>query len=66
MILTNEQTRMLTGMSRYWEEVSKREDTSQLSQELADVYRMLGVKILWIIKEYVENNPSTEDSTRRS
>lgn len=52
-ILTEKEVETLKSMSRYWDEVSRREDTSPLMAEMQHVYRMLGVKILFIISEYV-------------
>lgn len=55
MILTEEEIQTLKRMSLYWNQVSKRDDTSPLSFELQQVYGMLGIRILWIIREYVNN-----------
>lgn len=52
-LLTKEETNALKSMSRYWDEVSRREDTSPLGHEMQQVYQMLGVRILFIISEYV-------------
>lgn len=52
-ILTEKETKTLQSMSRYWDEVSRRDDTSPLKHEMQQVYQMLGLRILFIISEYV-------------
>jgi len=54
VILSEEQRKTLKSMSRYWAEVSRRDDQTPLHQELQQVYQMLGLKILFVISHYVE------------
>ena len=52
-ILTDKEHTTLKSMSLYWEEVRQREDTSPLEHEIQQVYRMLGLKLLDIVEEYL-------------
>lgn len=66
-LLTKKQIDTLKSMSRYWDEVSRREDTSPLEAELHEIYQMLGVKILFIISEYVNKGiPADIDPEREA
>ena len=53
VILTDKEKRLLAGMVGYWTEVANRDDTSPLSFELQQVFQMLGLKVLWIIRDYL-------------
>ena len=53
MILTDKERATLKSMSLYWEEVRQREDTSLLEHEIQEVYRMLGLRLLDIVEEYI-------------
>jgi hypothetical protein len=53
-ILTHEERVAFRSMSRYWQEVAKREDTSPLLHELDKVRRMVGVDLLFILARYIE------------
>lgn len=54
MILTDEEVKRFKGMSQYWNEVRKRDDTSPLAQEAMQVRNVLGVRILALVEEYIE------------
>jgi len=53
-VLTDLEIQTLKSMSLYWEEVRKRDDTSPLYHEIAQIHRMLGTKILFVIEHYIE------------
>jgi len=53
-ILTDKERATLKSMSLYWEEVRQREDTSPLEHEIQQVYRMLGLRLLDIVEEYID------------
>lgn len=53
-ILTHKERVTFRSMSRYWQEVEKREDTGPLLHELDKVYRMVGVDLLFILARYIE------------
>lgn len=53
-ILTKDERSALKSMALYWDEVSRRENTSPLYAEVPIVCNRLGPKILWIIKAYLE------------
>lgn len=59
-ILTDKERTTLQGMSGYWREVWQREDQAILVQEVQDVYRILGVRILDIVSEYVNRKESPD------
>ncbi len=59
--LTDKQVQTLKGMGQYWHEVSRRDDQSPLTQELGDVYRMLGTNILWILLDYIETKEAVNE-----
>jgi len=52
--LTNDEIGALKAMAGYWEEVSRREDKSPLVSELNQLIRLFGVKILFIVADYVK------------
>lgn len=51
-ILTEDEMDALRGMISYWNEVNERDDSSPLTNELNDLYRRLGTRLLWIVEEY--------------
>ena len=53
-ILTEDERRALKGMARYWKEVRSREFQSPLHEEADLVYKILGIRLLDIVEEYIE------------
>lgn len=59
MIFTDDEIRVIKSMGQYWEEVSRRENPTEILQkEFSQLYQMLGLKLLWAILDYVKNNDS--------
>lgn len=55
MILTEDEKKEIISRSIYWDEVNKREGLAKnmiLKDELIEIVRLLGIKILWVLKEY--------------
>jgi hypothetical protein len=52
-ILTPQEKIAIRSMARHWREVLERDDKSPLDFELRWIINFLGVKILWIVEEYV-------------
>jgi len=63
-LLSEEEVQGILSMNLYWEEVIKREDTSPLRNELKDIVRILGTKILFIIAEYAKLQKEEEMSKK--
>lgn len=55
-LLTKDQITSLRSMSRYWEEVSRRENQDVLSQEVMQVVRTLWESLLWIVSDFVNSS----------
>ena len=53
-ILSKDERIGLRSMSRYWDEVAKREDTSPLMHERIMVSNKLGNRLLWIVEAYLD------------
>lgn len=53
-ILTDKEIKTIGGMSQYWEEVRGRQDKSPLNFELQEIHRMFGVRILWMLSDYIK------------
>jgi len=53
-ILTEDERRSLKSMARYWKEVRDRENQTPLYQEADMVNKLLGIRVLRIIEEYIE------------
>ena len=53
-VLSDEERVTLKSMSKYWDEVSRRDDQSPFVHELQQVYQMLGVRMLFVIAHYIE------------
>lgn len=58
-LLSTEEKKTLQSMIIYWEEVAGLDDQTPLMAELGQVQMMLGVRLLWIVKAYVEQYPPT-------
>lgn len=62
MILTKDEAKAIGSMSRYWDEVEKREDSTPLGRELDLIVSRLGIRILWIVADYAKKvETQTED-----
>lgn len=61
-IITDEERVALNSMSTYWKEVRSREDVTPLMDEVQQVYRLLGTRILDIIEEYLKLTKEDEKS----
>lgn len=55
-ILSKENASEIISRSTYWDEVVKREQDVDmiLRMELREVIQSLGIKILWVLKEYAK------------
>ena len=53
MVLTDEEIKRFKGMAQYWKEVRARDDQNPLAQEAAMVQRILGVRILALVEDYI-------------
>lgn len=53
-ILSKDERIELRSMSRYWDEVAKREDQSPLMHERIMVGDELGNRLLWIVEAYLD------------
>lgn len=56
-LLTSAEMKTLKSMSRYWDEVNRRDDKSPLGHEIQQVYQILGVRLLFIVSDYVNVRP---------
>lgn len=53
-ILTEDERRALKSMALYWKEIKSRDFQSPLYEEAALVGKILGIRILDIVEEYIE------------
>lgn len=60
-ILTEDERRAFKSMGYYWEEVGRREDQTPLRAEAFKVNDVLGIRVLRLVKEYIEATEPEEN-----
>jgi len=61
-IMTPEEATTVLSMAKYWNEVSKREDTRPLRDELSMIFQKFGVRILWILEAYAASMMASKET----
>ena len=56
-ILNESEINGIRSCARYWNEVKERENSTEiLQQELTDMIDRLGIRILWILEDYIKED----------